>query len=1016
MSSPAPVPSKAAIHALRGLLFGTSCSLVLLAEERRQRIKIARSAVENGRKIKSLKRYSTSGTAAVEALREEVRSDPNFISWSNRSRNRSSSHECGRLAFDTSSADYPLHDLGPDPRRPTRHAREAQDRDAGRGPPEETDTPRRQRQSHPDFLKYPSHDSTWGQRFNPPKIALRYVAGTSTLKSFFKRGSERDDGVASILDNVLSERPHLRPPDGQHAELPAPDAAVALMLRAYESTASSKELPPWFLQLSSLLCVACREGGHVDKAGHILQITVDHGPISLEHFMAHQPFELINQMVSHEEIQGLSEQALTDRVKLAAATYVADIAESRMEDALLQEFIAVGKTLITRALTLQRAMSIVGVFDRVKSLARAKLSDTTWFIKQLADHNENTLAVDVFIETYAGLKTSRESEVVANLVVKCATRARAYAALELMDTVLELSRRDGWQVRSSWVEGLIWLHWKCLKNYDETCKLIGHMLDNNFYGIAQTRRLDNRIIRVCLEAGDVGTARRHFHRIVSADPDARGDMEILGAFAMHKAYRGDWDGVRADFEGMQTMGPFHEAQKREFNSIFVDILQIHAQDHTWGEVETFLQTYVEQLGVGLDTNLVRFIADRHGRCRDLNAMARWLRYAIESGYRSDYRFWFTLFLSCRRDWKYTVDDMTELYRALVAHGIKESCPGIEKLFEEFGAALSSPLKLQRSRLTAHRFNPANEPTTFQRMKNEAFHRNWAAVRSIYNRAVHNNMGFSSRCLRLAVHAHVSLSGSTCIRAKDLLARAQSDGHDISNAIIPLVLAQLSEYLEVAQEEKESHHYRRGRPLPFLQSLLADLDRRGIHISDVVFNRAARVCLVQQNYKEAVHLCVSAAQANGGDDLCYSVGNFSTLLHVYTATHEYEKVRWLVEQCIERDWRFSRACRQALNWAVHYLEVASSVDKDEDLRESDREMLAIIKEVRDLVRKEHHDVKAEAQDRFLRALTGQGRPGAAAPADDDDSDSSCKDLSDAYYDDECSDEEKENDVRSVESAF
>ncbi|KAK1720825.1 hypothetical protein BDP67DRAFT_379223, partial [Colletotrichum lupini] len=79
MSAPAPVPSKAAIHALRGLLFGTSCSLVLLAEERRQRIKIARSAVENGRRLKSLKRYSTSGVAALEALQEEVATDPNFV-------------------------------------------------------------------------------------------------------------------------------------------------------------------------------------------------------------------------------------------------------------------------------------------------------------------------------------------------------------------------------------------------------------------------------------------------------------------------------------------------------------------------------------------------------------------------------------------------------------------------------------------------------------------------------------------------------------------------------------------------------------------------------------------------------------------------------------------------------------------------------------------------------------------------------------------------------------------------
>lgn len=51
MASPNPVPSRAALHALRGVILTTSCSVVLLAEERQRRLKIARTAIENARML-----------------------------------------------------------------------------------------------------------------------------------------------------------------------------------------------------------------------------------------------------------------------------------------------------------------------------------------------------------------------------------------------------------------------------------------------------------------------------------------------------------------------------------------------------------------------------------------------------------------------------------------------------------------------------------------------------------------------------------------------------------------------------------------------------------------------------------------------------------------------------------------------------------------------------------------------------------------------------------------------------
>ena len=55
MATRKPVPSTAALNALRGVVFTTSCSVILLAEERRRRTKLARATIENARKLHTVR-------------------------------------------------------------------------------------------------------------------------------------------------------------------------------------------------------------------------------------------------------------------------------------------------------------------------------------------------------------------------------------------------------------------------------------------------------------------------------------------------------------------------------------------------------------------------------------------------------------------------------------------------------------------------------------------------------------------------------------------------------------------------------------------------------------------------------------------------------------------------------------------------------------------------------------------------------------------------------------------------
>lgn len=106
MASTPPVPSRAALNALRGVLFTTSCSVALLAEERRRRLKIARSAINNARKLHTVK--SNRGAVALSEswedrladLGDEVLSLPSASRSKNSYRRRRRGSSSNSLALD----------------------------------------------------------------------------------------------------------------------------------------------------------------------------------------------------------------------------------------------------------------------------------------------------------------------------------------------------------------------------------------------------------------------------------------------------------------------------------------------------------------------------------------------------------------------------------------------------------------------------------------------------------------------------------------------------------------------------------------------------------------------------------------------------------------------------------------------------------------------------------------------------------------------------------------------------
>ncbi|KAK2011063.1 hypothetical protein LZ32DRAFT_639109 [Colletotrichum eremochloae] len=939
MSSPAPVPSKAAIHALRGLLFGTSCSLVLLAEERRQRIKFARSAVENGRRLKSIKRYSSSGVAALEALQEEATTDPNFIGWSIAPRSRFSSYENGRPSIDSSYLGHHVNDVAPDARQPTRAPSE---RTASKTFTEQSVTPDQRGRSASNVAK------KCKSRTNTQPMDKTIIAGVvERVIKDHPHSVELAGLQASLLDWAQQQQRNVR----------APVTALNLVSRAYKSVDKSQELPGWVSDLSSLLSTVCQQDGDFETAGQIMELAVDHGTIKEGSALAQCLVEVIESLVAQENLQGLDDRNLADRLHLAVKLYMGNVELLPPEQSTLRfDYVRVGKDIIGRALEARCSIDFPRIIQQVSSRNQDKLGIVVWSMLQLVGHNQHIVAIDAFLGVFAKLDhTSAYSKRICADIVESVIGSRGYECREVLRVINQLRDRDGWDMPRLWLRDLLWVYWNSTCNFANTLQLFNDALEANFYGIDNTYDIQSRMVRICIEANQADKARLHLEHLIAKYPKARQDVEIL---------------VRRDFETMKPMQSSSKHNREHFKRVFVATLETYSKTHTWGEVETFLETYIPEFGLSLDRHLVTFIADRHAKCRDVQALKRWLIFCKDAGYTTDGSFWTSMLASCKRDWKYDSQQILNLYRAMKGAGFDDAFPDIERCVKNL--TLTNTIeRSKRVRVTAYMVSPANEASAFERMKVEAQLGNWRRVLSVYKRAVHNGMGHTSRCLKLAVRATVHFEGSRSRQAMSLLSKAQAEGCDVSEAMYPIVFTQLEEIEKAHKATAAGREDGRGRPFPYIKAIFDDLRGRDLHIDDGLFNRAARVCQALRNYREMISFCIIAAEVNGRNDLCYSVHNFSNLLAAYVLRHEYDKVRWLLAELKSREYRTSRECRRALHWALNYLKQSSQAAKSEEFRKSDLEIMALVHAARTAIGDENRGQKAEAREVLLNAISRDG---------------------------------------------
>lgn len=924
MSSSLPVPSKAALTALRGLVVGTSCTLALVAEDRRRKINNAVRAIENGEKIKSARKYRAGGGALAVAIEEDAiwdaglglasipRAGLGLHPYDTRDHGgilldpkRNSKNQRGQLAGQNEGENM----AGPSDVGLTNGERGLPSEHSDINNPNSTDSPARP--SQPGQLlqtQKPASIPPLPKLTAPPKSGPSWMwENTETVKAYAYPTS---DDVVTKVHNACAGKD-----SRQLAE------AVRAVLEAMDHNLAPDNSDQRWLETTALLCRTCQARGHLNNAVKLLGQVIDRGPMAQNAYFSHEPLALIESLVARAELSQPSSKAYVANLDTAINLFLGLFLEKPTE--LNRPMHTLGRRLLEHCFTSNRLQRIFSIFRRCLTISGGETNDlTTWFITKLYEHQYHASVVKIFLSVFTKSSPTEDSvRAIGDLVVDSVELAHNHmpgGVLSALQAICADFKKT--KLSSRWVMKLLLSHWKNHGEFRHTEALFGQLRPP---GLTSLRTVVHRPEDVCrvmvelaLEAGDVEKADLYFHLAnaeVNRDPTS--DIRLRGVFARFYATQGDWGSVRIEFA---IMGQLEKSSDQVYAQAFVPVLKAYAETHTVREAETFLKSYVDDFGVPLCSYTVTLMAKRYGAIRDVQSLINWLDYCSRAGFPVDAAFTNAILVRCRRQWKFPFRDLRTLFRKLRALNPNFIDKHTEQIMAD--AALSDSKHggpAARGRLLSLRVDADKLPDLLHKhapaedvalaMKEALTRRLPRNALGIYKRAVFLNTPFSQHTLRLAVQAQLIVTPCNYDAAYQMIRTAQikSKGADTSPIVNYLLARQLQTVTLTVTSGEEAE--------AIIQNTLKAYRKAGITLTEASLHRAAVVCLKTGHFRGAIRYALQAAESRGQPP-CFNLGNFRILLAAYASLLDIPGLRETIRHSLTHPYREDTTCRSALRQA------------------------------------------------------------------------------------------------------
>ncbi|KAK4043376.1 hypothetical protein C8A01DRAFT_13043 [Parachaetomium inaequale] len=978
MSSSLPVPSKAALTALRGLVVGTSCTLALIAEDRRRRINNAVRAIENGERIKAARGYRAGGASLAIAIEEEALWDPRFgpVSGIGLELHRHD-NTGGTSSVAGENKNQSLGRVGED-------EVEALAETSGTGLVKSKGAAASEQHEASNTTSADSSAQP-GQLVKPPK--RRSVRPRSKLTP------APNSGPSWALANTEVVKAYTFPTIDEivvkvHQACNTKDARqLAATLRTALEAMDHRLAPPnlnrpW-IEATARLCRTCQEEGQLDDAATLLYRIICRGPLEESDYLSHEPFALIEALLARAELNKETRDVYAADIDSAVNLFVPKFLE-RPTGANPQVY-SLGRRLLKHCFSANRLQRVFGIYRRCTLVAEDNWNDlASWFLRAIHERQDYTSVVKIFITSFAQSSPTEASvHAIGDLVVDSVELSNNHRPEEVLETLHTICTSLGTRLNPKWVMRLFLSHWRKHKKFHEIEamfeKLHTPKLKNSVFRSDNIYRI---MVELALEAGEEAKADSYLMRAVAQNRALASDVRLLGVVARFHAADGDWGAVRDDFEAMNQNGtPSGPA----YGQVFIPVLKAYAETHTVCETEAFLKSYVDELKVPLCSYMVTLMAKQYAAIRDVGSLIDWLDYCSRADFPVDAAFTNAILVRCRRQWNFPFRELRTLFRKLQA--LNPDC--VDKHTEQVmaDAALSDSKyggKAARGRLLSLRLDPVKPPGRSKHAQaedvipamKEAL-RNGSPRRAvkIYRRAVHTNMPFSAHALHLAVQAHLAWAPTDFDTAYALLRKAQSKGEDINPNINYLLGKQLDALTSSITNPQQADH--------LIQETLTQYRRAGIQLTETSLHRAAALCLTAGHPRGAIRYALSAAAARdsagtGSAEPCFNLRNFRLLLAAYAELVDADGLRDTIARGLadSSHYREDAACRRALKHArarvVHSR--ARAVSQAERMRAGAvvEEGIGRVVEARRKLRDEGRVLEAEAVRIMRRAALDAGR--------------------------------------------
>ena len=928
MPPPLPVPSKAAIHALRGLALGTSCAIGVIVEDRRRRISTLRTAISNKEKLKGSRHYHGTleyGTLPLDTD-DAVLLNSNDLQWRERAGNLddrdgySSTSPSSRGRTSEGAARNNTGDLEPNG---------SDTQEGPRFPTQQTSISYAHEPSAPNIPRRPLRSAgSWGPKLaNPSNLRKNTIDPTSIPES-----------ISKILSTQDEERL---------------DRALAKFFTSPETSYMLEHVGDAWLEISARLSKECQMQRRWEDAGKVLGHVLRCGRIEESWYYAHDPIPIIESYLPPESsnIQ-CSLDAFSKALRLFLATFTEKPEINR------PEVEHIGRRLLGEALALKQFSRIDSIYWRVLVQLDDGSHFTAWVIKALSEHYDYKNVVKYFLLNFSKMSPNNTlfNETVDRVVYAVETMQGLKAALVFRAYARMVNVGDG-SLRTRWIMRLLQAHWQRHRKFSRSKELFDEARTLGLLNrVAHPQGIYRVMVEIAIRADELAVANSYYDELVQLYPEMASDIPLKGYFAVARAKAGDWDGVYEDFMEMQ---PNRRRQQEEYNEAFIMVLKVFVEDHPVAEVRDFVTRYTRDLHVGMHRYMVTLVANKYGQCHDMSGFLAWLEYCDQAGFSLDPVFCNAVLHNCRTRWKFGFDQLKHLVSKMRQLNSSATDDTTERILSQAaraaGGTKMGSRRIHRKAISISK--PAlvgrstNNRDVYEAMNQDIGCGKHTAAISIYRRAMRFGMPFCSHCFRLAVTAALELPGrSGPGPAFGLIHNAYEQGQDVSSAVSVFIRVHMDRFRAGTSDV-----------LQHIQNLIARFEALHIVIDPAVLTHAALVCIKLGQHGKAISLCHLAMKRSGngggggggdgggmvgegGGNPCFSRQSFRALLLAYTQTLDVDGLEYLLAALFEQsDFSFERKTLLALRSAL------------KEVRTYRRDPAAVA--VEDLVRRAVAEVKA-----------------------------------------------------------